>query len=110
VTFTHGPHTFKAGANVIRREVDFFQGNDSKGYFVIGGVNFPGTGRFTGYETSELLSGFSDYHDPHLFRSSNSPGRCGNALAHFYACGWGYLRCCRGRRVRSRQDKYLDKI
>jgi len=24
-------------------------------------VNYPGTGRFTGYETSELLSGFSDY-------------------------------------------------
>jgi Carboxypeptidase regulatory-like domain len=61
VTVTHGPHTFKAGANVIRREVDFFQGNDSKGYFIIGGVNFPGTGRFTGYETSELMSGFSDY-------------------------------------------------
>jgi hypothetical protein len=61
VTFTHGPHTFKAGANVIRREVDFFQGNDSKGSFIIGGVNFPGTGRFTGYETSELMSGFSDY-------------------------------------------------
>jgi hypothetical protein len=46
---------------VIRREVDFFQGNDSKGYFILGGVNYPGTGRFTGYETSELLSGFSDY-------------------------------------------------
>jgi hypothetical protein len=61
ITRTHGPHTFKGGANVIRREVDFFQGNDSKGYFIIGGVNFPGTGRFTGYETSELLSGFSDY-------------------------------------------------
>jgi len=61
VTYTHGPHTFKAGANIIRREVDFFQGNDSKGDFVIGGVNFPGTGRFTGYETSELLSGFTDY-------------------------------------------------
>ncbi len=61
VTYVHGTHTFKAGANVIRREVDFFQGNDSKGDFVIGGVNFPGTGRFTGYETSELLSGFTDY-------------------------------------------------
>jgi Carboxypeptidase regulatory-like domain len=61
VTYVHGPHTFKAGANIIRREVDFFQGNDSKGDFVIGGVNFPGTGRFTGYETSELLSGFTDY-------------------------------------------------
>jgi Carboxypeptidase regulatory-like domain len=61
ITFTHGAHTFKTGANIIHREVDFFQGNDSKGYFVIGGVNFPGTGRFTGYESSELLSGFSDY-------------------------------------------------
>jgi hypothetical protein len=61
VTYTRGAHTFKAGANIIRREVDFFQGNDSKGSFVIGGVNFPGTGRFTGYETSELMSGFSDY-------------------------------------------------
>jgi hypothetical protein len=61
VTYTRGTHTFKAGANVIRREVDFFQGNDSKGDFIIGGVNFPGTGRFTGYETSELLSGFTDY-------------------------------------------------
>jgi Carboxypeptidase regulatory-like domain len=61
VTYIHGSHTFKAGANIMRREVDFFQGNDSKGDFVIGGVNFPGTGRFTGYETSELLSGFTDY-------------------------------------------------
>jgi Carboxypeptidase regulatory-like domain len=61
VTYTRGKHTMKAGANVIRREVDFFQGNDSKGYFVLGGVNFPGTGRFTGYETSEILAGFSDY-------------------------------------------------
>jgi hypothetical protein len=61
VTYTHGAHTFKAGANIIRREVDFFQGNDSKGSFIIGGVNYPGTGRFTGYETSELMSGFSDY-------------------------------------------------
>src|SRR6202789_3578439 len=60
-TYSHGPHTLKAGANIIRRKVDFFQGNDSKGAFVIGGVNFPGTGRFTGYESSELMSGFSDY-------------------------------------------------
>lgn len=61
VSYTHGKHTMKAGANIIRREVDFFQGNDSKGYFVLGGVNYPSTGRFTGYETSEILAGFSDY-------------------------------------------------
>jgi hypothetical protein len=61
VTYTHGHHTFKAGANIIHREVDFFQGNNAKGDFVLGGVNYPGTGRFTGYETSEILAGFSDY-------------------------------------------------
>jgi hypothetical protein len=61
VTWVHKNHTFKAGANVIHREVDFFQGNDAKGSFIIGGVNYPGTGRFTGYESSELMSGFSDY-------------------------------------------------
>jgi Carboxypeptidase regulatory-like domain len=61
LTWVHATHTVKTGANIIRREVDFFQGNDSKGYFVLGGVNFPGTGRFTGYETSEMVAGFSDY-------------------------------------------------
>lgn len=61
LTWIHGNHTFKAGADVIRREVKFFQGNDAKGYFVLGGVNFPGYGRFTGYETSEILAGFPDY-------------------------------------------------
>ncbi len=61
LTWVHKNHTFKGGANIIHREVDFFQGNSSKGYFVIGGVNFPGTGRFTGYEASELVSGFTDY-------------------------------------------------
>lgn len=61
LTLLRGPHTFKTGANIIRREVDFFQGNDSKGYFVLGGLNYPGTGRFTGYEASEILAGFSDY-------------------------------------------------
>ncbi|HEY0262971.1 MAG TPA: TonB-dependent receptor [Granulicella sp.] len=61
VTWVHRNHTFKFGANVIRREVDFFQGNDAKGSFILGGVNYVGTGRFTGWESSELLSGFTDY-------------------------------------------------
>jgi hypothetical protein len=56
-----GRHSLKYGANILKRQVDFFQGNAAKGYFILGGVNFPGTGRFTGYEMSELLSGFSDY-------------------------------------------------
>ena len=61
VSVLRSKHAFKFGANIIRREVDFFQGNNAKGYFVLGGVNYPGTGRFTGYETSEILAGFSDY-------------------------------------------------
>jgi len=61
VSWNHGNHSVKFGANIIRRHVDFFQGNSAKGYFVIGGVNYPGTGRFTGYEVSELLAGFVDY-------------------------------------------------
>ncbi len=61
VSWNHGNHSVKFGANIIRRHVDFFQGNSAKGYFIIGGVNYPGTGRFTGYEVSELLAGFVDY-------------------------------------------------
>ncbi len=61
LSYNRGRHTFKVGVSFINREVDFFQGNASKGSFVIGGVNYPGTGRFTGYEVSELLGGFSDY-------------------------------------------------
>jgi len=57
----HGRHVFKYGANIGKREVNFVQGNDAKGYFILGGLNYPGTGRFTGYEVSEILAGFSDY-------------------------------------------------
>src|SRR6202158_317183 len=57
----HGRHTFKYGANIGKRQVNFVQGNTAKGYFILGGVNYPGTGRFTGYEVSELLAGFPDY-------------------------------------------------
>lgn len=61
LSYIHGRHVFKYGANVGKREVNFVQGNSAKGYFIIGGVNYPGTGRFTGYEVSELLAGFTDY-------------------------------------------------
>lgn len=55
VVWTHGKHTFKYGANIIFREVDFFQGDyRSKGFFNIAGQ---GAG-YTGYEVSELLAAF----------------------------------------------------
>jgi len=56
LSWSHGRHSFKFGANIIHRGVDFFQGNNAKGFFMIG----PGTGDFTGYEASELVAGFVD--------------------------------------------------
>jgi hypothetical protein len=61
VTYNIGHHAFKAGFNVLSRHVDFAQGNSAKGYFILGGNGYPGTGRFTGYEVSEVLAGFVDY-------------------------------------------------
>lgn len=66
ISVTHGRHTFKAGFNIINRKVDFVQGNNAKGYFWIDGGD-PSwgsglvgcrSGAFTGYQVSELLSGF----------------------------------------------------
>lgn len=56
VSWNKGAHSFKFGASIIHRQVDFFQGNAAKGQFFIG----PGTGDTTGYEVSELLAGFVD--------------------------------------------------
>lgn len=61
LSWNHGHHVFKFGVNIGKREVNFVQGNDAKGYFILGGVNYPGTGRFTGYEMSEVAAGFPDY-------------------------------------------------
>ncbi|HLJ25815.1 MAG TPA: TonB-dependent receptor [Candidatus Angelobacter sp.] len=61
LSWARGRHTFRFGLNIIHREVNFFQGNFAKGFFAIGGVNDTGSGRFTGYDVSELLAGFTDY-------------------------------------------------
>ncbi len=61
VAWTKGRHSLKFGASIIHREVDFFNTPDAKGQFNIGGFNYPNTGRFTGFEQSELLAGFTDY-------------------------------------------------
>ena len=68
VSWTKGKHTFKFGASIIHRDVNWDQGNNAKGYFWIDDSNagccggFPvstsGHGTFTGYEDSELLGGF----------------------------------------------------
>ena len=65
VSWIKGKHTFKFGASIIHRDVNWDQGNNAKGYFWIDDGNFgaypaptSGHGTFTGYETSELLAGF----------------------------------------------------
>jgi hypothetical protein len=65
VSWIKGKHTFKFGASIIHRDVNWDQGNNAKGYFWIDDGSF-GTypaptshhGTFTGYEDSELLAGF----------------------------------------------------
>lgn len=56
LSWIRGHHTFKFGSSAIRRDVAFFRPIDGKGQFMIGN----GTGRYTGYEVSELLAGFMD--------------------------------------------------
>ncbi len=65
VTWTKGKHTFKFGASIIHRDVNWTQANEAKGYFWIddggyGGypAKFSEHGTFTGFEDSELLAGF----------------------------------------------------
>jgi hypothetical protein len=67
VTYARGAHNFKFGADVIHREVDFFQAAYSaKGFFN------EYSGAFTGFDTSELAAAFVNNYDlsaPGLFRT-----------------------------------------
>ena len=66
VSWTKGKHSFKFGANVIRRQLNLFRPLAGKGYFQIAGNGNgpccgPGAGHTdTGYEVSDLLAGFVD--------------------------------------------------
>jgi hypothetical protein len=63
VSLVHGAHNFKFGADIIHREVDFFQAAYSaKGFFNMY------AGAFTGYEVSELAGAFVNGY------SISSPG------------------------------------
>lgn len=73
LSWSHGKHTFKFGANVIRRQVNLFRPLSGKGNFFLSG-NGSGGGAFssghvsTGYEVSDILAGFVDgyQHGPRL--------------------------------------------
>src|SRR6202522_142212 len=61
LSWVHRRHIFKFGTTVGQRRLGYVQGNDAKGSFILGGNDYPGTGRFTGYEASEIVSAFPDY-------------------------------------------------
>jgi hypothetical protein len=58
VSWNKGQHSFKFGGTFIRRQVEFFNPQEGKGYFWID----EGTVDFTGYEVSELLAGGMDQY------------------------------------------------
>ncbi len=59
VSMQHGNHTIKYGGTFLRRQVEFFNPQEGKGYFWID----EGTVDFTGYEVSELLAGGMDQYE-----------------------------------------------
>jgi Carboxypeptidase regulatory-like domain len=59
VSMEHGDHTIKYGGTFLRRQVEFFNPQEGKGYFWID----EGTVDYTGYEVSELLSGGMDQYE-----------------------------------------------
>lgn len=58
VSMSRGTHSFKFGGTFLRRQVEFFNPQEGKGYFWID----EGTVDFTGYEVSELLAGGMDQY------------------------------------------------
>jgi hypothetical protein len=59
LTWQRGNHSLKFGGTFIRRQVEFFNPQEGKGYFWID----QGTVDFTGYEVSELLAGGVDQYE-----------------------------------------------
>ncbi|MGB6722229.1 MAG: carboxypeptidase-like regulatory domain-containing protein [Terracidiphilus sp.] len=59
LSWQKGNHALKFGGTFIRRQVEFFNPQEGKGYFWID----EGTVDFTGYEVSELLAGGMDQYE-----------------------------------------------
>jgi hypothetical protein len=54
VTYSRGKHALKAGVNIEKRNVSYFQGNDAKGLFDFSEASF------TGSSQSDMLAGFAN--------------------------------------------------
>jgi carboxypeptidase family protein/TonB-dependent receptor-like protein len=57
LSWTHGKHGIKFGAQILRRQVNLFRPNRGKGFFFLFGDG--GSGSPTGYEISDLLAGWA---------------------------------------------------
>ncbi|MDR3746757.1 MAG: TonB-dependent receptor [Acidobacteriota bacterium] len=60
LSWVKGKHTMKFGANILRRQVDFFRPLTGKGYFFLFGNGQ--TPSITGYEVTDLLIGFTNQY------------------------------------------------
>ncbi len=60
LTWTRGKHTLKAGANILRRQLNLYRPLAGKGYFFLSGNGTQGNHVNTGYEVSDILAGFVD--------------------------------------------------
>ena len=54
VIYTHGRHSFRFGGSIEKRYVNFFQGNNAKGYFDWSG------NQWTGFSVADALVGYVD--------------------------------------------------
>src|SRR6202789_3535176 len=52
--WTHGKHSFRFGGSIDKRYVNFFQGNNAKGYFDWSG------NQWTGFSVADMLVGYVD--------------------------------------------------
>jgi hypothetical protein len=70
VSWSKGKHTFKFGANFIRRQLNLYRPLAGKGFFALAGNGVNGSHFDTGYEVSDLLAGFVDSysHGPNIGR------------------------------------------
>jgi hypothetical protein len=86
ISMSKGKHSFKYGGTFIRRQVEYFNPQEGKGYFWID----EGTVDFTGYEVSELLAGGMDQYE--IGAQAGYFANIGQEDGVFFQDDWRYNR------------------
>jgi len=86
LSMSKGKHSFKYGGTLMRRQVEFFNPQEGKGYFWID----ENTVMYTGYEVSELLAG--GLYDYELGSQSGYFANIGQEDGLFAQDDWRYNR------------------